>query len=1240
MHNIKEFYIHSEHVVLKEGLKAAVIHIKDKKINKIIIETEQNQDEIQQLKKQKDIIFLDYHKRYIMPGIIDTNFYSNAGFEQDNQKWYQIQKITRLALIGGVTTIINQPILTHQEWDQTNKIVRKKSNQQDQFENPDTQDEVLNQEAIVKPIKTFNYKKKIELLKSYSSLDFGMIGVLIPRKTYNNEEQQSYEKQDNANLINNFDFQLINNHKVQKELYLEMKAHLEDFLGLKIYISPPIQPGIQHFQNTQQLLAAIQDMQNLNLRKNVYLIHPFKQKGDKDLNVTSPLRQKNLKLRLSSINDDIQNKQISVDAVVGETREELNQTKKDFNLFKNQQENNQKMDNNKYNQMEENSMFLKQFFNQSLNNNEHLTSFLLSLQEQQNYKRTSSDEDSKSSSDEELDRNKKQIKQKQFQIGNIGDFEEVLCVKTSDKKLKYFPKHRQQKKKIKKSLSFQQKKSYNKDSIITPVQEKFKGIQLQKIDNKLNIVQEIEEKYKFPLLNDQQFDVKKINEEQNNRKKQSFHMLQSQKSQQSLPNFDITEENEEDEIEFVEEKNIQNSEYKFNLKSPQESPILPKKQRQSINMLCSNESFNNNNTLFKRSNFSQDCNRQQNDQVQEKQEQSQNDFNNKKEQNQQQNYKDSCEQEDEEEQDDDKLLLQSLSPSWKNKSNKVALARKIQQGKGDNLSSHSSNNQQNLSSLPTINQNSSLGGPELNNISHRNDHIQEKNQYMEDSQNSIKLMNASYNILSQSIEIQRKKSASSLLERRLRNNSACLNTISSSNQQQKRLQQQIAEQKKQSFIVPSNKMVYDKEEFDRKDNYSNFLTYRPCYMEFFAVNFFRKMMQQYFQNFDEKYSFDQKRNSDKNNLQNTQQIEEFFSINSFIFQNVANSYTLAKIKGLQYFIKKQILSQKKNQQQEKNIQTQNSEAEFQNIQSQIYSEVSYPYFEFSLEQIMNYYSDNATIFKNEPPIYDENNRKLLVSALYKTNLIDMIGSYNLQVHPQFKVQQGDQKFKKSFNGFFSVGAHLQQIWSMFWINIQNEMTNISLAQKSADSQNQTKNQNYLSQLIEKSMMKIVDILCQNPAEKFNISKQKGFIQEGNDADFIIWDPFSIKHFDLKEYEQEYKKDFNKQQQQNSSKNQSQNIQKKQDNDKIEKNFNQLNLNEKNELQQENIICNENLSNFDGDIDIQSYWESKSYKTHLYNKRKLYGEIYNVFIRGQEVYRKNENSQKFNNEFKSKQIKQN
>lgn len=44
---------------------------------------------------------------------------------------------------------------------------------------------------------------------------------------------------------------------------------------------------------------------------------------------------------------------------------------------------------------------------------------------------------------------------------------------------------------------------------------------------------------------------------------------------------------------------------------------------------------------------------------------------------------------------------------------------------------------------------------------------------------------------------------------------------------------------------------------------------------------------------------------------------------------------------------------------------------------------------------MNDYSDNATIFKNEPPLYDENNRKLLVSALYKTNLIDMVGSYNL-----------------------------------------------------------------------------------------------------------------------------------------------------------------------------------------------------------------------------------------------------
>lgn len=62
----------------------------------------------------------------------------------------------------------------------------------------------------------------------------------------------------------------------------------------------------------------------------------------------------------------------------------------------------------------------------------------------------------------------------------------------------------------------------------------------------------------------------------------------------------------------------------------------------------------------------------------------------------------------------------------------------------------------------------------------------------------------------------------------------------------------------------------------------------------------------------------------------------------------------------------------------------------------IYSEVSTPYFHFDIENI-DKPQKKGSIFKNEPPISDRNNKKLLISAFYNSDLVDMIGSYNLCV---------------------------------------------------------------------------------------------------------------------------------------------------------------------------------------------------------------------------------------------------
>jgi len=71
---------------------------------------------------------LDYTDYYVMPGIIDLNTHLNSAY---NNEWQEIEAFTKQALTGGVTTIIDNPVMNHKEGEDINEIhnieMRKKA---------------------------------------------------------------------------------------------------------------------------------------------------------------------------------------------------------------------------------------------------------------------------------------------------------------------------------------------------------------------------------------------------------------------------------------------------------------------------------------------------------------------------------------------------------------------------------------------------------------------------------------------------------------------------------------------------------------------------------------------------------------------------------------------------------------------------------------------------------------------------------------------------------------------------------------------------------------------------------------------------------------------------------------------------------------------------------------------------------------------------------------------------------
>ena len=62
---------------------------------------------------------LDFSNYYIIPGLIDMNVHLNENYDEG---WPDVENLTKQALIGGVTTLIDNPIMNHKESEEIEEI--------------------------------------------------------------------------------------------------------------------------------------------------------------------------------------------------------------------------------------------------------------------------------------------------------------------------------------------------------------------------------------------------------------------------------------------------------------------------------------------------------------------------------------------------------------------------------------------------------------------------------------------------------------------------------------------------------------------------------------------------------------------------------------------------------------------------------------------------------------------------------------------------------------------------------------------------------------------------------------------------------------------------------------------------------------------------------------------------------------------------------------------------------------
>ena len=70
-------------------------------------------------KISQSYVLFDYQDYYIFPGLIDANIHLNSTYEDS---WNDVQNITKMAAQGGITTLIDSPLMNRTDEDQNQTI--------------------------------------------------------------------------------------------------------------------------------------------------------------------------------------------------------------------------------------------------------------------------------------------------------------------------------------------------------------------------------------------------------------------------------------------------------------------------------------------------------------------------------------------------------------------------------------------------------------------------------------------------------------------------------------------------------------------------------------------------------------------------------------------------------------------------------------------------------------------------------------------------------------------------------------------------------------------------------------------------------------------------------------------------------------------------------------------------------------------------------------------------------------
>jgi len=141
------FAIRSTNIILQDldlPTEAIILIQNEKILDIILLDSDLPPETLETIYKDWDV--QDYGNLYIFPGIVDSNVHLHTNF---GSEWENITYSTELAAAGGVTTIIDNPIMSK----------------------PFTTGE-----DYIKSLQ-----KRIKLIKANSKVDFGLYGLLEPR---------------------------------------------------------------------------------------------------------------------------------------------------------------------------------------------------------------------------------------------------------------------------------------------------------------------------------------------------------------------------------------------------------------------------------------------------------------------------------------------------------------------------------------------------------------------------------------------------------------------------------------------------------------------------------------------------------------------------------------------------------------------------------------------------------------------------------------------------------------------------------------------------------------------------------------------------------------------------------------------------------------------------------------------------------------------------------------------------